>query len=434
MPTAEQQMIDKGVADSIKKNISDDLEDKEKQTQKAGKGEGDSKQKSTQSDPDKKQVDKNTKDTDTDTTDDGDEPTMYEAVVSKVLNEQFDGDESQLEEAKKVANVAIKTFDGDVIKAAKSYKSAVDQNLQFKQLIKKNPFIERLIQEAQEKGEIIDENYVKSLMGTATSNADQPTKQPSDTTTDQLPDDLSAQKLMKMSADELVEAGVLDKTRYQAETPAGKQEMVQQARLDYAFTVAPEKIAERAVKLTQEKQQEATKKQRIEQAKTENQRRLNANKQQVVQKYNVDFEGNPQHAQLWDQVQQKAYKIPDLDDDSDMLVAEDAVEQAVKHVFAKNNVPLEPVASPNVDNDSEEPTKRQPNLNQFNREAYERILKDTKSFKGKSSQSKQPKPDDTDDGSLDSEVQKRVNMNVQQNFRNSHLISGARSADRKKGQ
>lgn len=435
MLTPEQTIIDQGVADSIKKNIADDLEDVEKQktgdTKQDDVKTGEDSKKTTDKDPDKKPVDKTKKVDDTDSTD---ETRMFDAVVTKIVNEEFDGDNSKIEEAKKIANVAIKTFDGDPIKAAKSYKHLADQNLQLKQLFKQNPFIERLIKEAQEKGQTIDENYVKSLLGTATSKeADQPTKPDGDKTTDQLPDDLNAKTFMNMSADQLIEAGVLDKTRYQAETPAGKQNMVHEARLNYAFQVAPSKIAEKAVKLTEEKQTEAAKKKRIENAKNENKRRLDANKDEVVRKYNVDFENNPHHAALWDEIQQVAYKIPDLEDDSNMLVAKDAAEQAVRHVFSKHNIPLEPTVSPNVDPDNPTETKKT-TLNSFNQEAYERILGDVKGFKGKGSKQPASPEKGEDDGSLDSEVQKKVNNNIQRSYRNSHLISGSRNTDRRKGQ
>lgn len=437
LKTPEQDFIDKGVENSITDNIRKDMEDAETKKKTKSQEEPEKKEtKSTEEEPEKKPVDKNKSNTDTDN-DDVDLAELHDAAVQRAIDELYDGDESKRDEAERIVNVAAKTFDGDPLKAAKSYKNLADQHLRDKELRKKNPFIDRLISDAQ-KGQTIDENYVAELLGTATSKADQPTNKDKEAKVDQLEDEYDASKLMNMSAEDLIEEGLLDKTKYEAQTPAAKQDMLQQARLNYAMNVVPVKMAKKAAQLTKEEQKKQKQQEIRDNAASTNQQRLNQNLTEVVKKYNVDFENNPEHMQLFDEVQKKAYKIPDLDDDNDLLVAENAVEQAVKHVFGKHNIPLKQtnVSADTPETDDTKSDHKTPMNNVNNMSAYERILRGSQGFKGKSGQSKKPsnREEEENPNTLDARVNQRVNNAINRNYTNSHLISGARKKDRQKGQ
>ena len=424
-----QAQLDKDLEDDIANSIKQDIDPDE---------ETPSDPKNTDSDSDsdedvknrKKTVDKNTKDDDTDT-DEPDPQQMYDAVVQKVINQEFDGDESRLEEAKAIANVAVKTFNGDPIKAAKSYRNLFKDVSQQKQLITNNPFLEKLINEAKQ-GKTIDENYAKSLLGTATSADNPPTKPDSDPHKQLDDEDFDPDSITK---DQLIEAGIITQQQYDNADPVDRKDMVEKARIKYSYRILPEKMAERAAKLSQKKKQEAELEDKKDKAISTNKKRLNSGVEKVVTKYDVDFEGNPVHAQLWDEIKQKAYKIPDLEDDSNMLIADDAIERATRHVFQKHGVPLESVAK-DVDTDPEnETTPHKVNRMQSGTtDAMMRILSDVEGFQGVASKKKSKgEPEDTDN-TVSSRVNQKVNETLSRGRTTAHMISGARKTDRKKPQ
>ncbi len=365
-----------------------------------------------------------------DSTDTGDDETdLYEAIVSKVITDEFGGDESKIDEAKGIANLAIKTFGGDPIKAAKSYKNLFDQAHSMKTVVKKNPFIEKLITEASQ-GKTIDENYVKSVLGTATS-ADEPTDNKKQTKQDQL-DDINIDDFDpdKVSADDLIESGVLDKTKYDTATSIDKRDMLEKARLRYAYKVLPVKIAERSAKLSKEKEAELTKQEQINRAKETNKTRILNSQRDFVTKYNVDFDGNPEHVKLYDEIFNKAVRLPDIDDDSGMLIAENSFEQAAKHVFQKHGVELgQPAITPEKQKETD-PVKK---VTSNTADIMRRILTGTNGFKGTASKRQQQQQRQQNTGNdLNSRVNDRINTELNRGYSTTKMISGIRKTDRKK--
>lgn len=433
--TKEQKEFANSVEDDIRNQIGKDVtEDGKKTTTSDDKSEA-SEKGGGDSTPEKN-VDTNKKKADNKSDDtkggEEDQTNLYDAVVSKVLAEEFDGDESKMDEAKGVANLAIKTFGGDPIKAAKSYKNLFDQAHSLKTVVKQNPFIDKLIKEASQ-GKTIDENYVKSVLGTATS-ADQPSSNDKPKAQDQLSDDdLDDFDPDKLTADQLMDSGVLDKTKYETATSIDKRDMLEKAKVRYAYKVLPSKIAERTVKLTKQKADDATKQERINKAKESNTTRLRNSQRDFITKHNVDFENNPEHAKLYEEIFNKAVRLPDIDDDSGMLVADDAFERAAKHVFQKNGITLEQpdiTKKPDENNKTPDTTK----LTTSSEDIMRRILTGANSFKGNKASPPQKSPErKTETGNdLNSQVKERVSQELSRNRSNTKMISGLRRTDRTK--
>lgn len=430
-PDNNQKRFDQQVEDDIKKKIQDDVDTKSKKTdEETPDDDTDVKKRKKPVDTTSKKTDTKDDTDDSDDSDDpGDETKLYDAVLSKIIEDEFDGDESKRSEAESIANVAIKTFNGDPIKAAKSYKSLWDKTHGIQNVINSNPFIEKLINEAKQ-GKVIDENYAKSLLGTATSeDADQPDNK-KEKSTDKLDDDDF--DLDKFSADDLIEAGSLDKTKFEAATSADKRDMLEKARIRHAYKVLPQKMAERSVRLAKEEEKKLTQKEKRDNALQTNQKRLEDDLLRVSTKYGLDFEGNPEHAQLWKDIHDKAWRVPDLDDNSGLLVAENAVEEAVKHVFRKNGMNL-PNAEVITDDSDKKPEHKVDRMSSGSADAMRRILSSTEGFQGLAGKRKESRDNKKKTGSsLDDKVNERVNENLQRSFGNSHMLSGIRKTDNKK--
>lgn len=432
--TKEQKEFANSVEDDIRNQIGKDVnEDGSKKSASGDEPGGDDTSKTPETPKPEKKVDSNEKKSDT-TSDDNkgsdDDPTkLYDAVVSKVLAEEFDGDESKMDEAKGVANLAIKTFGGDPIKAAKSYKSLFDQAHSLKTVVKQNPFIDKLIKEASQ-GKTIDENYVKSVLGTATS-ADEPSSNDKPKKQEQLTDDdLDDFDPDTITSDDLIQSGVLDKTKYETATSIDKRDMLEKAKLRYAYKVLPKKLAERTVKLAKKQEQEQTQQERIKKAKEANTTRLRNSQRDFITKHNVDFEQNPEHAKLYEEIFNKATRLPDIDDDSGMLIAEDAFERAAQHVFSKNGITLEQPDITKSDEGTKKPDATRLTTN--SEDIMRRILTGANSFKGNASKTQKPtqqreKPTGND---LNSQVSERVNDELNRSRSTTKMISGLRRTDR----
>lgn len=429
-PDKEQKKVDESVKKSIEDEIAADLEgvdipdDDEKETRdnpESNTDNGDS-VKNRQ-----KNIDNDDKKSDNDNDEDQpDEKELFDKVVNKVLQDEYDGDKSRIKEAKAVANMAVKTFDGDPVKAAKSYRNLYRKNSELQNTIKRSPFLEKLYNAAQ-NGENVDENYVKQLVGTATSNnAEQPDPSKGQSEEhNELTDDFDVDSI---TVEEMLESGSLDKTKYENSDPVDRKTMVEKARIRHAYKVLPDKMAERTVKLSEKKQQQVKQEEKRQQAIDTNKSRISKNLEEVMTKYDVDFEGNPEHAQLWEEVKQKMYKVPDLSDNTNMLVAENAAEVAVKHVFNENNVSLNKVNIPDTDDSPDhkiENTSSQTN-------AMQRILQDTTGFKGIKSKQRRSNNQGNPGNSLDDQVNERVEQNLNRGRKTSKMISGQRIKDRKR--
>lgn len=419
----KQKNFDNAVEDDIKNSIKTDVDaDKNKDPETPGEHEN-VKDRKKEVDKTKKKTDNNI---DTDDDDPDEETELYDSVVAKALKDHFDGDESKIGEARKLANVAIKTFDGDAVKAAKSYKQLWDQNHELKGVISKNKFIENLINDAKQ-GKTVDENYVKELLGTATP-ADQPTKTTKKVSDeDELDDDFD---LDTLSADDLIKADILDKTKYEAATSVDRRDMIEKARIRYGYKVLPQKMAERTLQLSEKKKKEADKQAEIKTATNTNKNRLNKDLVRVSTKYDLDFDENPVHAQLWEEVNQVAWKIPDLADGSNRLVAENAVEQAVQHVFTKHGINL-PDSAVKPEKPANKETHKVDRMTSGS-DAMRRILSSTEGFKGVATQRKGGEKPKNKGNSLNDQVNNAVEQNLQRNFGNTHMISGIRKTDNKK--
>lgn len=439
MPTINenQKQFASAIEDDIRNQIKKDI-DKSDDNDKSNPDGGDDSDEIVKNR--KKELDNNDKKTDTITDgkkkssdgkldDDSDPSKLFNSVVDKIVVEEFDGDESKRDEAKGIANLAIKTFSGDPVKAAKSYKSLVDQNLSIKNLIKQNPFLDKLIKEANE-GNTIDENFIKSLLGTATSNADQPDKSKKGNESEDQLIDIENFDIDSIGVDELVKSGVLDKSKYDAANNIDKDMMVEKARINYGVRVLPGKIAEQTLKVTEKKGKEKTENERRQKALETNRERLKKSYKDLITKYDVDFEGNPEHEALWEEIYTKASRVPDISDDSGLLVSEDAIERAAKVVFDKHGVEMVKIAGVD-DETSKKPDSPHKMLRNHNVDVMKRILSGTNSFSGKAA-GKQPvadrKPTDEKD-TLSSKVNERVNSQIQRNLQTSQMISGVRKAD-----
>jgi hypothetical protein len=417
----KQKQFDKDVEESIKNTMKGALTDEESGEDEAKKAAADT----DESKKSKKEVDKPAKKTDTDDSAQGQQQ-LYDAILDKVITEEFGGDVTKRDEAKAIANLAIKTFQGDPIRAAKSYKNLFDQTHQLKSVVKSNPMLAKMLEEA-EQGKAIDENYVKSLLGTATS-ADEPAKNTKTSSGEQLDDDDDFD-LDSLSADELTEAGVLNKSQYDSLTGVDKRDALEKARIRYGYKVLPDKIAERSARLTEKKQAERTKAQKIEDAKDENRKRLNQDYKNVLSTYDVDFDNNPEHKRLLEEIQEKAYRIGDIDDDSGLLVSPNAVEQATRHVFSKNGISLDKVQiTDETKKDDEHIVSR---MSAGSEDIMRRILTDADGFKGVATKRKE-QPARKQGDSFDDKVNQRVSESIERNLNNSKMISGIRRADRTK--
>lgn len=435
MPDDTQKAFNASVEDDIKKQISkdvdktDDKSDKKTEPVKPKADTG----KTDDSGKDKKNVDKKDKKSDTDTDDlsNASESELFEATVDKIVMDEFDGDDSKRDQAKGIANLAIKTFSGDPVKAAKSYKHLFDQSHTMKSVIKKNPFIEKLITEASQ-GKPVDENYVKNLLGTATS-ADEPAKKNTDDSKDKLEDvDLDDFDPDKLTEDQLIESGALDKTKYDAATSIDKRDMLEKARIRYSYKVLPVKMAEKSAKLTQKKLQDQTKQEQIDTAKSTNKERLLNSQREFVTKYNVDFEGNPEHAELFEEIYNKAVRIPDIDDDSGYLVAEDAFEHVAERLFKQRGIELEKADISDDDPDEGgDPVEKATKSNSA--DIMRRILSGANGFSGAASkrQHKQERKEKSENN-LDSKVNERVTDALNRSYTTTKMISGVRKTDRTK--
>lgn len=441
MPEIDQNQREfaESVENDIRNSISNDVgKDKAENSEKdSGSDGGDvSRETAPKNDSKEKKVEKPAKKSDNKSDDLGNlsESELFDATVSKIITDEFDGDESKRDAAKSIANVAIKTFNGDPIKAAKSYKSLFDQTHQIKSLIKNNPFIDKLVNEAR-NGKQVDENYAKELLGTATSNADEPIKKNTTQSVDELSqaeiDDFDPDAL---TVDELVESGSLDKTKYEAASSIDKRDMLEKAKIRHSYKVLPQKMAERSVQLAQKKSQEKTRQEKLDNAKATNKERLQNNIRDFVTKYDVDFDNNPEHAQLYEDIYKKAVRLPDIDDESGMLIAEDAFERAAKHVFSRNGIELgqASVTTNDGEDPSEDPIDR---VTSNSADIMRRILSGANGFNGKASSNHkvQRKSEDENAGDdLNSRVNNRISEQLNRSYQTTKMISGVRKVDRQK--
>lgn len=435
-----QKAFNSSVEDDIRNSISKDVnkgktavDDGPEGGDGGDKSESDTSKSQAQSDGNKKDVDKDNKkpDNNANSTDEETEAQLFEATVDKILNDELEGDETKRSQAKAIANLAIKTFNGDPVKAAKSYKNLFDQSHAFKTTVRKNPFIEKLINEASQ-GKTVDENYVKNLLGTATSNADEPTKKNTDTSPDKLTgaelDDFDPDKL---TPEELYESGSLDKDKYENASSIDKRDMLEKAKIRHSYKVLPAKMAERSVELAQKKVQEKTEKEKIATAKATNKDRLLSSQRDFVTKFNVDFDANPEHANLYEEIYNKAVRIPDIDDDSGMLVSDDAFEKAAQHVFKQKGISLEPAKVTTTDDsdNGDDPIK---SIKSSSADIMRRILGESNGFKGSASKRQKQERKENTGTDFNSRVSNRVDEHMNRSYNTTKMISGVRKTDRKK--
>lgn len=434
-----QKAFNSSVEDDIKNKISGDVS-KGKEP-KEPENSGDESDGKSGNDPaktpdQKKNVDNNSKkpDNNSDDLSNLSESDLFDATVSKIITEEFDGDESKRDAAKGIANLAIKTFSGDPLKAAKSYKSLFDQTHQMKSIVKKNPFIEKLVNEASQ-GKQIDENYIKEMLGTATSNADQPTTKNTSQNVDKLdPADIDDFDPDKFTVEEMVESGSLDKDKYESASSIDKRDMLEKAKLRHGYKILPAKMAEKSVTLAQKKSQEKTRQEQISSAKEANKERLRNSQREFITKFDVDFDGNPEHAELFEEIYNKAVRLPDIDDDSGMLIADDAFERAAQHVFKQKGLNLQKADIPD-NNDPDQKTKDPiERVTSNSADIMRRILSGTNGFSGKASkrQQQEQRQEQSSGNDFNSQVNSRVNDALNRNYQNTKMISGIRKTDRTK--
>lgn len=381
----------------------------------------------------------------------------YDDVVDHILETQYDGDPEKRSEAKAVANLAVQNFDGDVKKASKSYrelfkdKMNIQEELKgYKNVVQNNPVLKSLMEQARQRGGQLDNETIRSVIngnnqsGTATS-ADQPNQQArSDDGATDLPDEEKI-RLRDISENDLVEQGYLDQGDLDQTTGMDRREMILDARMQYAQDRLPDVIANRTEKKREQKQQEK----RNKEIKDENRARLQESLRRASNKFNIDFQDNPEHRQLYEQVMRKATMIPDLDSDGE-YVAHDAVERAVQKVFSDHGVPLEQSRIPEGQNDQQQgqgdgqvragpeggPRQTTVDLDEQNRQmAYRRVLGEAESYSSQNAGDRgKPQGDQNqqNENSLDRRVREGVRNRVKSERDTSRMISGQRQYDKSK--
>jgi len=329
----------------------------------------------------------------------------HEQLVKKTLNELYDGDETKRDEAVAVANLVIKNYKGDPLRAAKSNRELfktvqqMKQQLNDRNKILSNPFFDKVVKAANEQGKTIDEvdeNFVNSVLGTATSNADQPIKK-TENQKQLNTNQTNLNSITDVSEEELVRTGYLDQQMYDSASNIEKQEMLLKARTNYTYNVLPEKMAERTLALSEEKRQKAEQEKQVQTAIDTNKERISKSYDTFTTKYDVDFKNNPDHARLYEEIRKKAFRFPDFDDEKGRLIDEHAFEKAATIIFQRNDIPLNSVKLPdNKDNIDDSPE-----------DIYNRVLNSANSFSGRGG--KQTTNQEEEDTSVDAQVQKQIN-------------------------
>jgi hypothetical protein len=228
--------------------------------------------------------------------------------------------EEQLDEYEKVLN---ETFGGDPKKAVKSWKESQKNYTKLRQktkeaeqklstienLVEKNPFIGDILKEANQKGELKQED-LQNFIGSSDKEPQGKPDSPSESKLEIVDNDVS-----DINEETLVEEGYLNPDQKDSFSSEDWNLLKRQAAIKYTEDNLPKKIGKQAVQYFQQ-QIEAEKEKRQQEKELENNREVNSQRYQdgierVIDEYDLDFAGNEQHQELLDDIEELASNIRD---------------------------------------------------------------------------------------------------------------------------
>lgn len=358
----------------------------------------------------------------------------YDALVQDILAKEYDGDTTMLAEARSVANLTLDTFQGDPIKAAKSYLNLNKQSQlsrsQLQKLKNTNPFLTNLLEEA-EKGTVIDENYVRGRLGSSNQPA-----QPKAPDANQLAtqDDLHID-MSKLTVDDLSTKQsangrpFLDRNEYDKATNITRQEMLAQARINYVAEEVPNRIVKRTQALSEKAETEREQKSKVQKAVAENQKRIDTGLERMLTKYrNIDFDNDPKQATLVEEINRAIASNLDYTDPERMLYAEDAMDRAISTVFAKHGIDLVPLGNTET---PKPPGLKVSTTSRNNNDALKRILTSRGVSLTDVGRQTQPSSRTVPKQDVGSTINDRVNSTITNNLERTRMVRGLRQHDKR---
>lgn len=134
-----------------------------------------------------------------------------------------------------------------------------------------------------------------------------------------------------VSAETLISAGYLDRTRYDQATELERARLIASATMNYLPKVIAQRTAAELQAAEQARQQQLA----VQQAQSENARRYETSFQNAVVR-GFDFAGNPEHAALLPEIQRQAVAFRDPDNTN--LIHPDAVQIAAERIATQKGI------------------------------------------------------------------------------------------------
>lgn len=291
----------------------------------------------------------------------------------------------------------VETFKGDINEVISSYNNsqseymklrnqstaALDRIQKLQEILTKNPELDTLLEKA-EKGEDI-----KSFLNTGKEPQGKPDTPVNDTSK------LST-STEKVSEEDLIKAGLIDERFLEDLTTNEREVVIRRARIQYLEDVLPAKIAEKSADIVR-KQIAEENKQRSQEEEQKQNKQLTSERYtngivNVVKKYELDFDANPEHNNLLSEINSFVASIRDPKNPN--VIHEDAVEIATERLLKSKGLYKEPEPKPtdttkdklNFNSTSAQPN-RQPTeprtetlAQKMNRLHYEKFKRTTENY------------------------------------------------------